>query len=569
MKRFVYRRFNRLRFKQKLFLSYLLVILIPIGILGVYSFDQTKDLLYRQSTEGIQKNVATTAGSINGKIGQYNQMIHYVLYNTVIQRILANQYVDLVNLSRDYTNYLDPTFNVLSLLNKELEQMTIYTRNGMPERGNYILAGERIAGEPWYEQALAGNGGITWSTDNKRLYAASRFSTIADDPTANVLYVRLQDVDVLGNLAALSRDYGVFAADDSEDVLFASAPDAMRTAFEYGDVAGKEGVVSIRGTKTFLIKQSIPEAGWTIYCYVPAAQITGKADRILNATLVVIAVCIVILLLIISIFSNTMLRRIFQLNSWMKEAEAGNLNLRVHSTSQDEIGELTNRFGHMLARINDLIREAYANKIVQREAELKALRSQISPHFLYNTLSFINWKAVRSKAHGISHMVTTLSKFYRTALNKGDNVILVRDEIENVKSYVEIMLAMSDHRFQAVFEIDEAVCDRTTINFILQPLVENAIKHGLNRMKEGSGLLKVTAGISGSAMTFTVEDNGAGIAEEKLKSLLDSPSGGYGLKNVNERIQLMFGSAFGIAIKSAPGQGTAMNISVPLPAEPG
>lgn len=276
-----------------------------------------------------------------------------------------------------------------------------------------------------------------------------------------------------------------------------------------------------------------------------------------------ILACIVSLLVIISIFSKTMIRRIFRLNAMMKRVELGELNLRVQSSSRDEIGELTNRFGNMLIRLNELIEESFRSKIVQKEAEMKALQWQINPHFLYNTLSFINWKALKSDAHDISHVVTSMSKFYRTALNRGNNIISVRDELENIKSYVEIIQVMGEYSFDVVYEIDAAVYEYSTINLILQPLAENAIKHGVNQKTFGRGMLQVSARFGQGTIEFAIEDNGPGMPQETIDTILTMQSVGYGLNNVNERLQLRFGPEYGISIQSRIGHGTVMTIVIP------
>lgn len=217
----------------------------------------------------------------------------------------------------------------------------------------------------------------------------------------------------------------------------------------------------------------------------------------------------------------------------------------------------------MLNRLNEQIDETYRSKIIQKEAELKALQSQINPHFLYNTLSFINWKALKNDAPEISHIVTSMSKFYRTALNQGNNIITVRNELENIKSYIEIIQVMGDYSFDVVYKIDEEVNEYSTINLILQPLAENAIKHGIKQKNNGKGLLYVSAWLDKGTINFAIEDNGPGMEKETIDTILTMQSTGYGLRNVNERLQLRFGTKYGISIQSRLGYGTVMTIVIP------
>jgi len=566
MKAYVYRLFNKLKFKQKLVLSYLVVILIPILTLGIYSFTQSKSLLNEQAEQSLDRNAGAAAESVNYKLERYETIVNSILFNAVIQRIVSDQYIDIVNYSRDLNDFLSPYFNMISILNKEVQQISIYTENRMPEYGEYIIAADKVAGEPWYKQALAMESGTSWHVEGNQVFGVGRFPAMFTGTKNNLLYIRMNGGDLFGAVRDSLKGYGVIVSDAQGQVIFTNRNekgDGILNVNPKLIMESGQGIATLNGHDFIVNLQNIPQTGWSLYTYVPSADITHKADSILNATLIVIGICILILIVMISIFANTMLRRIHRLNQWMKQVEHGDLTLVVPNASMDEIGQLTRRFGHMLKRINDLIQEVYANKIIQKEAELRALQSQINPHFLYNTLSFINWKALRSDAHDISHMVTTLSTFYRTALNRGASIISVRDELENIRSYIEIMLIMNDYSFDVKYEIEEEVNHYSMVNLILQPLVENAIKHGIHQKESGRGLLRIRAAVNGPDLVFRVEDNGPGIAGQAAEELLKSPSSGYGLKNVNERIQLTFGFEYGISIESEEGRGTDMVVKIP------
>lgn len=566
MKAYVYRLFNKLKFKQKLVLSYLVVILIPILTLGIYSFTQSKSLLNEQAEQSLDRNAGAAAESVNYKLERYETIVNSILFNAVIQRIVSDQYIDIVNYSRDLNDFLSPYFNMISILNKEVQQISIYTENRMPEYGEYIIAADKVAGEPWYKQALAMESGTSWHVEGNQVFGVGRFPAMFTGTKNNLLYIRMNGGDLFGAVRDSLKGYGVIVSDAQGQVIFTNRNekgDGILNVNPKLIMESGQGIATLNGHDFIVNLQNIPQTGWSLYTYVPSADITHKADSILNATLIVIGICILILIVMISIFANTMLRRIHRLNQWMKQVEHGDLTLVVPNASMDEIGQLTRRFGHMLKRINDLIQEVYANNIIQKEAELRALQSQINPHFLYNTLSFINWKALRSDAHDISHMVTTLSTFYRTALNRGASIISVRDELENIRSYIEIMLIMNDYSFDVKYEIEEEVNHYSMVNLILQPLVENAIKHGIHQKESGRGLLRIRAAVNGPDLVFRVEDNGPGIAGQAAEELLKSPSSGYGLKNVNERIQLTFGFEYGISIESEEGRGTDMVVKIP------
>ncbi|MFC5650266.1 sensor histidine kinase [Paenibacillus solisilvae] len=561
MKRVIYGLFNRLRFKHKLFLSYLLVIFIPIMVLGVYSYKQSEQMLNMQAIQGIEKNVDTISESIDGSVERYNHTIQSIVYNKTFQKIVTNDYLDLVNLSYDLKEYLTPYLNMMVMLDKEIDQVTFYTQTYVPEYGDSVLSAARVENEQWYKDAMNKTGSQWFFEDG--LFVVSKFPRFFADKATNLVYMRVNDDSLFKNVTDLAKDYSVAIADEQGRVIYSNQSASKNTLDADALIRMNEGALMVGGAESFLVKKAVRQTGWTIYCIVPAVQVSPNVGSIINATLIIIGACMLGVLIIIWIFSKTMIRRIYSLNVWMKRVEIGDLRMRIRSDSKDEIGELTNRFGTMLIRLNELIDELYRNKIVQKEAEFKALQWQMNPHFLYNTLSFINWKALKSEAYDISHIVTTLSKFYRTGLNRGDNIIPVRDELEHIKSYIEIIQIMKDYSFDVTYEIDEAVFDYTTINFILQPLAENAIKHGINRKTTGRGMLRIKAKLGDRTVEFTVEDNGEGMPPETAKTIMQNQCSGYGLKNVNERLQLRFGSDYSIAVESIAGSCTLMKIIIP------
>ncbi|QHW33471.1 sensor histidine kinase [Paenibacillus rhizovicinus] len=561
MKRAITGLLNRLRFKQKLFLSYLVVIIIPILVLGVYAYNQSKEMLRIQGIQGIVKNVDTISGSIDGSVERYNHAVQSIVLNKTFQKIVTNDYSDLVNLSYDLQEYLTPYFNMMVMLDQEIDDVKFYTQTYVPEYGDSVQSADRVKDEDWYQSALKGKGS-QWFSDNGLIVVAA-FPRFFSDKATNLVYMRINEASMFKNVAALAKDGTVAITNDRGDVIY-SNQGATGERLEAGQLQGmKEGAIRIGGIESYLVKKTVKQTGWTIYFIVPAKELSRNAGSIINATLIVIAGCIVIVLIMIWMFSKTMIRRIYALNSVMKRVEIGDLSIRIRSESKDEIGELTNRFGSMLARLNDLIDELFRNKIVQKEAEFKALQWQMNPHFLYNTLSFINWKALRSDDADISRVVTTLSKFYRTGLNRGNNMIPVRDELEHVKSYIEIIQTMKDHSFDVEYDIDEAVFGHTTINFILQPLAENAIMHGIARKESGRGLLRISAKLSNGKVVFQVQDNGIGMPLETANTLLQNDSSGYGMKNVNERLRLKYSSDYSFTVESAVDRGTQMSIVIP------
>src|SRR5699024_4854886 len=198
-----------------------------------------------------------------------------------------------------------------------------------------------------------------------------------------------------------------------------------------------------------------------------------------------------------------------------------------------------------------------------KEYELKALQAQINPHFLYNTLSAINWMALKGGQKEISRVTLALSAFYRTALSKGEDMVTVENCIRNMEAYLEIQLVMHDNDFTAEWDVDESIKNEKMPKLLLQPVVENALEHGLDEKEEGERKLKLSFLDMDQEMLIMVQDNGPGMDQEKADTLVTYQAQGYGLKNVNDRIRLLYGEDYAVRIFSRPGEGTKVEMRFP------
>ena len=198
------------------------------------------------------------------------------------------------------------------------------------------------------------------------------------------------------------------------------------------------------------------------------------------------------------------------------------------------------------------------------QSELTFLKNQINPHFLYNSLSLINWKALEIGSDDISKATLALSRYYRTSLNKGKNTMSIREEIDNVRSYLQIQEMFHDYSFTVKMDVAEDILDYRTLNLILQPLAENAIAHGIDRRRGSEpGVITISGRRDGDCVVLSVADNGVGMEQEKAQTILTEKSSGYGVRNVNSRIQLEYGEAYGLSIESEPGKGTKVTVRIP------
>lgn len=561
--------FQNLRFKQKLISSYLVVSIIPLLVLGAFSYVQANDLLLGQAQQNLDHSVRQVTESINYRAKQYEAIINSVTQNVVFKQIFITSTGDFPGLYRDY---VDPFFGNILDFNPDILQISVFTDRTELLRGEYILPIQLTEDLNWAQ----GNQLSTtqWSGHNGKFFATRPFTADAHSavslPSTATLFLSIDGDALFKGLEDIPSDsYGVVILNQDRDAVWSKSFNLEPVPEDFAAVSvdHKEasGFLSSKGRDLLYVRSDIAETGWQVIYLTPKAGLYVDVKSIVQATALIVAACFVILLLVISMFSNTFVKRITHLNKTMMMVENGNLKVSIASHSTDEIGQLTNRFNRMLGNINRLIEEVYQSKIIQKEAELKALQTQINPHFLYNTLSIINWKALEIDAMEISQITTTVSKFYRTVLNKGRNTISVRDELENAKAYMHIQLIMHHNSFDFLCSVEEELLQFDMINLIFQPILENALEHGIDKLRKGSrrGRIELTGRIADGLLEFTIQDNGPGMEPEVLSQLLDSNARGYGLKNVHDRIQILFGNAYGLRIESRPNEGTAVRVVFP------
>lgn len=259
--------------------------------------------------------------------------------------------------------------------------------------------------------------------------------------------------------------------------------------------------------------------------------------------------------------SRRITRPIFQLSEAMKCVEANRLDVTLPPLrGRDEVSILAGGFNNMLSHIRRLLADIRRAEQQKRVTEMKMLQAQINPHFLYNTLNVIRWRAVMHNEQTISRMIISLIRLLEFSGKKTDEFVTVEKELEHAKSYVELILCQYADKFSVEYDVSPEVLGCYTIKFILQPLVENSIFHGLIPMEE-NGLLQVSIRLVGKKLHFTVRDNGMGM--EMPPESFDKAFRGLGLTNVNERLKLYYGESSGLQIKSKPGQGTQIDFEIP------
>lgn len=256
------------------------------------------------------------------------------------------------------------------------------------------------------------------------------------------------------------------------------------------------------------------------------------------------------------------LKRLMDASKEIKDGKFGSV-IDGEQMPNMEFDSLVSSFNAMSLQVKHLFDTVYMEKMATKDAQIAALQAQINPHFLYNTLSLINWKALAAGEEDISRMTLAMSTFYRTALNRGRNVLQVEAELSNTRAYLEIQSMLHDGDFDYEIEVQPEILQCESLNLILQPLVENAIHHGIEEKTDGRGKISVRGWKEDNCVWFMVEDNGVGMEQKVADKILTMESKGYGVRNVDERIRLCYGEKYAMKVESVVGKGTKMTIHFP------
>lgn len=550
---------KNMKYRYKLTIILVVASLVPMLVLAMYSYVRMSHLVRTNEVEDMASILNQTCNSIDGEVQVYTSLINYLTYSPDITDLIKDRDMDVYDFYRLYTQVADPLLSVPKSYHNAISQVQLYADNIQVQHDYALIPLKDASGEWWYGR-MDDSVTVQWIVDgeNRKLAAVRRIQQ--DDSAAALLCLALDYNKVFQpfqNIA--SKGVGGFVADSGGHILFHS--DALASGLDF--TGNAEKLLKEIGKKCVYVSSESQENGWIYYLYRQKTDITTSVSEVLVSEIPLVLLCLLIILLVGPALSRMLTRGIEQLTENMNQVNQGSREVTVDSDSQDEIGILIRSFRRMMKEIDRLIKEVYENKIALKEFELKALQAQINPHFLYNSLSIINWMAIRSDQKEISKVTLSLSTFYRTALSRGEDMVTVENCIRNIEAYLEIQLVMHDHDFRIEWDMDPEIKSEKVPKLLLQPVVENALEHGLDLKEEGEKVLKLSFAGEGEDVLIIVEDNGLGMEQEKAESLVTYQTKGYGLKNVNDRICFLYGDAYAIQIFSSVGKGTRVEIRTP------
>ncbi|HCM25581.1 MAG: hypothetical protein A2Z99_08495 [Treponema sp. GWB1_62_6] len=420
---------------------------------------------------------------------------------------------------------------------------------------------------------------------------------------AIMLDLRLDRIEELLADTSLGRDGYLFISDAEGELVFAPInPTVYRIASREGLVGEGRSLRRVNDELFQVIHKESAYTGLTTVGVFSLKSALREVSLVRWYAFIVGGVTIALAVVLSIFFASSIARPVVMLRGLMKRAETGDFDAFFEEEEvQDEIGQLGHSFNAMIEEIRNLIAQVYLEQQRKREAELRVLQEQIKPHFLYNTLDTIQWMAQDHGAQDIVRVVGALTKLFRVGLSRGREMIPVEEEIRHVESYLCIQKARYEDKFEYSIDVQEGISNFRVLKLVLQPLVENALYHGVKE-RRGPGRISVGARRIDDALVFVVEDDGVGMSPEELDALRaslllaeassaatssapadgkpaalsraddaarrraeeGSERSGFGARNVHERIRLSYGAGYGLEYESGKGKGTKVVVRLPV-----
>ena len=551
--------------RKKLIISYMILVLIPILILGCYSFSIANENLMNQTRKTMSSNLERVVSEMNSKFDRENDFTKYLAYNLEFRETLEDNAYNSSAIAQSLNKTVEPVFWYFITSDENIKGIQIITPYVTDDIGSFLKSSEKYDEEEWYIKHIT-NKNTEWTMEDGRLFATR---TILDTATTSKMigilrtefYMNhmLEPFDTMNYL-----DNGIFIRDNKNQIVYSKEISDEKLQQRILNYINENVFENEIEEKEFLLKKAtIENVSWEVFYFIDKNMILEQTYSIISSTLLVVFICIILIIVLVSILSFVISKRILTLKGQAEKIAAGDLENPVFTTDTDEIGIVTNSIGKMTVQLNDMINQVYKIELEKKISEITALQAQINPHFLYNCLSTIKWMALQNSENEIAEIAGLIAKFYRTSLNSGHQITTVKNEIDNIMSYIEIQKRMHEDSFEIEYIIDKSGQDCRMPNFLLQPVVENAIMHGIDYLEEEqSGKIIFEYIKENKRLLFKVYNTGPLIESKEIEKIMKKQGSGYGIRNIAERLELYYGKDSSIEIEVVNNQYTCFIISI-------
>ena len=592
-------RFDNISLQKKIMLTCFFFIGLLISFLAISIYTYTAASIRRQHTFSLQQNFDQALSYLSYRLNALGSSSDMLIYNTELNAILG---IDPER--RSSIEQIADSRTIIYLLknmqeNDDIVQARVYVPDTLSYSGNNvnICSFSQAQSSDWWDPLFSKKGihlfqGAFSLEDlpypDQECVALFRAMYRQNDYSQLAFILRLdmsvQKLEAILNSANYTNDSLTLLMEPSGKVIAHSDLPASpflengQTVLELPHFSDNTITqIQLNNTKALALKAPVSSTGWNMVTLVPYSSFTLATSSLMRTTLGVSFLLLVLTWFLSRPISYTITRRIDVLCGYMQQARDGILEAVPGIPYQDEIGILYENYNFMISRLNELLNENYRMGQDLKTAEYKALQSQINPHFLYNTLDMIRWLAYQQKTSEINQTVYSLASFYKLSLAKGKYIVPLSDELHHVNCYIEIQKLRFSGSISFITEVPPVLLQFSIPKITLQPIVENAVFHGILEKKNKKGTIRISGEFLRNEYLLTISDDGIGIPPGQLSSLAEacrssslspestaSESGSpYGLRNINQRIQLQYGEKYGLFFESEPGSGTKVHILLP------
>ncbi|WP_449602213.1 cache domain-containing sensor histidine kinase [Paenibacillus sp. Marseille-Q9583] len=574
---------------HRLFLLFLFCMSSILLIVSLLYYNRTTVQFHEKISDLSQKNVAQTADLFSLLYKGYDSLSKSLSNNFELIRLInetsTEPAVAYIN-EQTITNILGAIF----YSRDDLVGIHVITDKGkIYNYGNYMnVVDPEYMKEDWYHQLQSSSGKMVWlgvyehslidQVEDSPVFAFGRqiYDLNEHKPIGIVLYETNPKpvLDALDNVKLGEHSQVYLMSQDGRFV--SSAEDQEPDLTQLPSLQNSQNVVVEQTANRLLVASKLSFSGWWVLSITPNRDLNVELVEMKRYLFIVFSILVLVSTLIASIVSRTISLPLKKVIREMKQVEIGNFRGMVNVSSYQEINILVASFNRMVRRIEELIERVKLSSVSEKNAELHALQSQVNPHFLYNTLDMIYWMLDEEGNEQLGELVLSLSSMFRYSSHwEVDVEVTLREELEQIGHYLNIISIRLEGRLRIEINIDERWLEVRLPKMTVQPVIENAVKHGLESL-DRQGILKVSILEETGVLNIVVQDNGKGMDAEKLKALvesLDRPTTkengkmGIGLQNLHRRLQHMFGESYGLVIRSLPGEGTEVAIMLPIPQE--
>lgn len=583
---------NNIKIKNKLILTYLIVTIATVAIVGTYLTTQMTNIVVSRAIDESENNSKIIQHRLEEILNLTTKVSDMIYADENLNSILIKKYQSYAEVVEAYNNYT-VIHNYLKYYN-EFENITIYVENQTMLGNTEILkVSDNVRAETWYKNAISGSGKISWrytKDELTNLYHLSLVRCIKDinGKQTGVLVINIKpsilksiiDSDSKNNAILLDGqvisakdDYKIDEKELSKNTIKLTEDDSIRVLRT--DFNNEKCYMVLN---SFKIEKTL-ENNFKVIIIFPINQITSRTNEVIINSIFAITATIILALIVIIYFSKNISSRIDILRREMHRVVNGDFYIMNSIEGTDEIGQLYEDLNIMIESINKLIEEVFVEKIQkeqlrasQKEAEFKMLANQINPHFLYNTLETIRMKAYCNGDKEIADIVKKLGKIMRRNLEVSGKMVTLQSELDLIESYLQIQSMRFEGMVGYELNVDNTINKDgyKILPLLLQPVVENAFIHGLEEKKD-KGTIIIDISKKEQCLIIKVNDNGVGIKQEKLQEIhekltlyMDSNGKSIGMINVNQRIKIHYGKEYGLTVESKFGKGTIATLYLPI-----